>query len=294
MDIGKRFAVLILFFEKARQTIACVKSFLPSGVPIYILNNGSSERNSRAVERFCAPLKQVTIFTSGVNLGVSGGRNFLIEKTGEELLFFVDNDIVIKTDNWVDTALAAIAEHPDAEVFIPRIFNVWEKRCMPYFSMEIIDNKMVFRFMEPSECAPGMRVNCFPGGASIVRRGLFERLGLYDSGMFVGFEDYEMAIRGIRTQPVAAVTLQSVTLHHDHAAGRFVRRDRKAAAVRYAMAAHEDSVRRIQVLHGVEFSNSRAWRKWVLEQQRVMSPGIHLLEKLAAGVKKIKARMCPR
>jgi cellulose synthase/poly-beta-1,6-N-acetylglucosamine synthase-like glycosyltransferase len=83
---------------------------------------------------------------------------------------------------------------------------------MPCFSREIIDNKMIFCFKQPSESASGMRVNCFPGGASVVRREVFDGLGLCVSGIFVGFEDYEMAIRVIRARSVAAITFQDIIL----------------------------------------------------------------------------------
>jgi len=286
----KNFAVLILFFEKARQTVECVKSFLPSGVRICILNNGSSERNSRTVERFCAPLDQVTLFRSDVNLGVSGGRNFLIEKTDEEFLFFADNDIVIKTNNWVDIALAAISAHPDAEAFAPRMFNVWENRFLPYFSIDIVDNRMVYRYMDASDCGPGTRLNCILGGASIVKRALFERLGLYDSAMFVGFEDYELALRGIRTQPIVCIPLKEVILHHDHAPLPGNASDRAAVALRYRVSLHEESIRQIRARHGVEFFNDTGWRKWVAQQQRLLSRGNPLTAAWAAFLSKVKSR----
>ncbi|MBM4309642.1 MAG: glycosyltransferase [Deltaproteobacteria bacterium] len=289
VNMQKRFAVLILFFEKARQTVECVKSFLPSGVRIYILNNGSSERNSRAVEQFCKPFEQVTIFRSDVNLGVSRGRNFLIEKTDEEFLFFVDNDIVIKTANWVDSALAAISAHPDAEAFAPRMFNVWENRFLPCFSIDIVDNRMVYRYIKESDCGPGTRLNCILGGASIVKRTLFERLGLYDSAMFVGFEDYELALRGIRTQPIVCMPLQDIILHHDHAPARGNACDRDAVAVRYRVSLHEESIRQIRARHGVEFFNDTSWRKWVAQQQRVLVPAHPLAAVWSRCIKKIRS-----
>jgi len=290
VKIDKNIVVLILFFEKAYQTIACVKSFIPSGVKIYILNNGSSERNANIVNRFCAPYDQVTIFKSDKNLGVSGGRNFLIRKTDEEFLFFVDNDIVIKTNNWLEIAGAGIDKNYDAEAYTPKIFNVWENRFLPFFSIDIIDNKMVYHYMDEAECVADTRLNCFPGGASIVRRKLFERLGLYDSDMFVGFEDYEFAIRGIRTEPIFCVPLKSVTLFHDHAVALNNKFDKNAVAVRYRVSSHEDSIKKILARHGVEFFNDKGWRKWVAEQQRVFSKRNFLKTKLSGFLKMVKSR----
>jgi len=292
VELNKRLAVVILFFEKAQQTIDCVKSFLPSGVNIYILNNGSSKRNSNSVERFCEQYARVTVLRSDKNLGVSAGRNYLIHNTEEEFLFFVDNDIVVKTDNWLEIIEDAIGRKPDAEVFSPRMFNVWEDRFLPYFSLDIIDNKMVYRYMAESECGPDTRVNCFLGGAAIVRRKLFERLGVYDEGMFVGFEDYELALRGIRTEPVFCAPVQGIVLFHDHVPVSRNTFDTDAVSARYDVSSHEDSIKRIRVKHGVEFFNDKGWRKWLEVQQRTVSPGKLFVTKLVAFAKKLKARIC--
>lgn len=42
-------AVAILFFERAAQTLECIESFLPAGVPIYVLNSGSSPCQTRTL-----------------------------------------------------------------------------------------------------------------------------------------------------------------------------------------------------------------------------------------------------
>jgi GT2 family glycosyltransferase len=291
VELNKRIAVLVLFFEKAQQTIDCVKSFLPAGVRIYILNNGSSKRNSKIVQKFCATYEQVTVFRSDKNLGVSAGRNFLIKETREEILFFVDNDICVQTENWLEIAGKAFDENPDAEVFTPRVFNVWENNFSKYFFMNIVDNKMVFTFMDEAQCGSETRLNCFLGGASLVRRKLFERLGLYDEHMFVGFEDYEFAIRGIRKEPIVCVPLKGITLLHDHAIAKNNFFDKRAVSIRYKVSLHEDSIKRIRDRHGVECFNDNAWRKWVAGQQRMVSPANPLAAWLAGSVKKIKSRI---
>ena len=89
-------AVCILFYEKLDQTIECIQRFLPSGVNIYILNNGSSPVSRNSLGTFCNGYKQIKIFDSNANLGVAVGRNFLITHTTEEWLLFVDNDIIIR------------------------------------------------------------------------------------------------------------------------------------------------------------------------------------------------------
>ena len=76
-------------------------------------------------------------------------------------------------------------------------------------------------------------MNFFPGGAACVRRTLFERLGPYDESMFVGLEDYELAIRAMRgDRPIRARGVPEVGLRHDRRRAE-TDADVRAAQTRY-------------------------------------------------------------
>jgi radical SAM protein with 4Fe4S-binding SPASM domain len=258
-------AVCILFYEKPEQTIECLESFLPSGVPIYVLNNGSSPAARKVLGDFCAGHQHVVIVDSEENLGVAVGRNRLISESREEWLFFVDNDITVKTQDW----LARIARHMDrdsaAEVFIPELFNVHERRYVVPLTISIVQNKV--RFSEVTEGT----TNAFPGGAALISRHLFERLGLYDAQLFVGLEDFELAIRGIREgHPVKAKVARDIELVHDH---RSITsdKDRSAVSARYDVNSIERSSRRIKEKHNVELKHGWSVRLWAITEDRRMT-----------------------
>ena len=64
---------------------------------------------------------------------------------------------------------------------------------------------------------PYNSTNTFPGGASFINRKLFDRVGLYDNKMFVGFEDFEICIRSIRLGiPIKAYLVHIIELIHHH------------------------------------------------------------------------------
>jgi len=254
-------AVCILFYEKLDQTIECIQSFLPSGVNIYILNNDSSSSARQALERFCDNYKQIKIFDSDVNLGVGVGRNYLATHTTEEWLLFVDSDITIKTPDWLQKFAQHVLRYPDIEVFIPRLFNIHENRYVSYCSFRIRGWKI-----------HGVEIindltNTFPGGASFINRRLFDRLGLYDDKMFVGFEDYELCIRGIRLgNPVKARLIHDIELVHDHRQAK-KSEDKKAVLTRYDVRLHEASSNRITEKHNILFGSD--WKNWVINQVEI-------------------------
>jgi len=248
-------AVCILFFERVEQTIECIKSFLLSNANIYILNNGSSNKSREALGKFCKKYKQIKIFDSDINLGVGVGRNYLVNHTVEEWLLFIDNDIRVKTRDWLKRFNNQLSLHEDVEVFIPRLYNKRARRYTSSTSIKIEGNKAILDTGIPAGIS-----NCFPGGASFVNRKLFNRLGPYDNEMFIGLEDYELSIRGILLKkPVKARTIENIRFVHDH---RLVKKkeDRDAVSFRYDVDHVRNSLNRIMKKHKILLEGN--WIFW--------------------------------
>jgi GT2 family glycosyltransferase len=115
------------------------------------------------------------------------------------------------------------------------------------------------------EAARGVTTNCFPAGACIVKRTLFARLGLFDEPMFIGFEEWELAVRGLLHPPAVRVrTMDDIELDHEHRAARTTG-ERAAARVRYSARRIAHSHRRLTRKHGITFPTE--WPRWVARQR---------------------------
>ena len=77
----KDLQVCILFHNKVEQTIEAIKSINDSHVSILVLNNNSSKRQLQTLKEYSLNKPEIKIYNSDSNLGVSRGRNFLIEKS---------------------------------------------------------------------------------------------------------------------------------------------------------------------------------------------------------------------
>lgn len=251
-------AICILFYEKCEQTIECVSSFLSAGSPIYVLNNGSSANASQRFALWCRDHPQVKLIESPENLGVSGGRNRLIREADKQWIFFVDNDIVINTSDWLERFSCQMNNKYD--VFIPRLFNRHENQYVEQRQIEVADKKAFLT------AEGGRETNSFPGGASLVNRELFDRLGNYDEEIFVGGEDFELALRGILSgKPIRALSVQDIELIHDHRQ-MTAAEDIEAVLCRYDKERIQNSYKRIEEKHGVFFDDG--WEGWVERQVR--------------------------
>lgn len=273
-------AVCVLFYERPEQTIECALSILPSGAQLYILNNGSSAAARSLLAEACAPYPNVHIFDSLVNRGVGPGRNYLIASTKEAWLLFLDNDIVMHTPDWKDRILLHIHEFPDVEVFIPKLYNQHDNALVRYNQLRLCDRKALFTQADSAE------TNIFPGGASFVSRRLFDRLGLYDTNILVGAEDFELCLRALLSHnPVRARLIDDILLLHHHRPPTR-KSDTRSVRARYDVRTIARSYAHIRQKHGIALDDG--WQPWVRRQSRAM-----LSERsLSTRAKRSFSRLC--
>lgn len=257
-------AILVLFFNKVDQTIRCIESFLPSGQTIYVLNNGSDHLQLLKLQSCFAKSEQVRIFDAGKNLGVSGGRNYLIQHTSAPWIFLVDNDITVKPANWLQLFTAHVQQFPKRTIVVPKLYNVHEQAYGQQLRIALQNGQVQVEtgLFETS--------NCFPGGASLVHRSVFATYGLFDEGMFVGFEDYEFALRAMLNDkdPLQVHAIETIELIHDHQFQK-TSTDKAAVKLRYNEERLQASYNRLTEKFGVHFDHD--WQWWTRNQVQVMT-----------------------
>jgi glycosyltransferase involved in cell wall biosynthesis/GT2 family glycosyltransferase/tetratricopeptide (TPR) repeat protein len=259
-------AIAVLFFDRVEQTIECIESVVTAGVPVWILNNGSNPAGRAELGRFCEPYKHVSIIDSSQNLGVARGRNRLIERIREDWILFLDNDIVVETSDWLNIIEDLISRNADIDAFLPLLVTDGRPGRTP--SRFSIEGDLVRRRL-----VHGTRqlTNVFSGGAAFVSRSVFERLSGYDEEMFVGLEDFEFAVRAIRSgMPLRVISLPEVRLIHEHRSARSTV-DADAARVRYDGDRIAASAQTILLRHGVRLEGDSL--RWSAEMLRSILEG---------------------
>jgi GT2 family glycosyltransferase len=256
-------AIAILFYNKLSQTIDCVNSFLLSCMPVYVLNNGSDSRQWASLKQQFDRNGTVFFLDAGRNLGVAGGRNFLVQHTTEPWLLFADNDIMInQADSWLSTFRSFLKNNPEARIVSPRLFNVHENAFALQLRLSIKNNRVAI------ETGNYLQTNCFSGGASFVHRSIFESYGFYDENLFVGFEDYEYALRAAKSRQgeLQVYACNEIELIHDHQI-QHGRRNKEAVRKRYDEVRLKLSYQHLVDKHNILFEHDWEWwcRKQVLE-----------------------------
>ena len=279
-----KLAVAIIFFEKKSQTIECIKSVANAPIKIYVLNNNSSSDSFHSLKTATSHFKNVIFIDSKENLGPARGRNFLISQIEEHWIFFLDNDIVVKTTDWFDKIWTHLKSQSNYEVFIPILFNVHENNIVNFHKYKLANNAVLGDIVTQSE------TNCFPGGASIVNKSLFARLGLYNSEISV-LEDFEYSIRGVmKNEPIRAKLIDDIVLHHNHKYSK-LNKDKAAVKIRYASEQYQCAENLIKEKYKIEYHSG--WQQWVNEQMQIMvysSPYHKIKTKIIIQFRKLKKK----
>lgn len=256
-------AVCILFFEKLDQTLDCVHSFQREELNLYILNNGSSDASFEKLKKELISYNNISFFDSNKNLGCPGGRSFLIDNTNEEWLVFPDNDITVQPQIWYNVFTDAVAQSPETEVFVPKLFNVHEDCFASFNKLNLHGNLIV-----EQKSKEGENMNWFPGGASFIKRSLFRELGNYDSNLFC-FEDYEFGVRMLlRNRKFKMTFLNDIIFRHDH---KYMHSsiDKNAVKERYNAERIRSSLNYLKDKFDVEFDHE--WQHWTTSQVALMT-----------------------
>lgn len=258
-------AVLVLFFNKLDQTKDCIRSFIPSGQMIYVLNNGSSEDHWKDLQQTFAAQGNVKYYNAGKNLGATGGRNYLIQQTSEPWIFLVDNDVTIKQQTeWVSLFHLFLQKQPNAKLISCNVYNIHENAYTKQLRIVKEGRKVHI------EAGIFEVTNTFSACGTIVHRSIFDIYGLFDENMFVGMEEYEYTLRAMHSTAgeIKVYQYNAIDIIHDH---RFQKTtaDRDATRIRYNMEMLKAGYSHMVLKYDIEMDHDFEW--WSNKQVTIMT-----------------------
>jgi hypothetical protein len=259
------FDVGVLFYNRAYQTLDCILSFLNDHAQptIVVLDQGSAAEQRELLTEALVHHPNIRFITLDKNIGVGPGRNRISRECSSDWILFVDNDTVLNTPGGVGTISSAIERAEDVDGYSPRILNVHENRFMDRLKIIERDRRLRLEVVGPDV----QITNMFSGCAALMRRSfLIEEL--YDERYFVGFEDFELALRAFtRRKPMRLRSLDDVTFAHRHMP---VVGDSDVVATRnrYSSQHLARSFEVIKTQYGEDLF--RGWEQWTAKQQDEM------------------------
>ncbi len=200
MSSGPRLCTVVVNWNRASDTVECVRSLRNGGVEdnrVIVIDNGS---NDDSATRIVAECPEVELHRMDANLGYAKGANAgmkLARERHPDFVLFLNNDAVIG-DQCLVRLIEALQRHPECGLAGPKILyydndNVWfaggsYNRLLGYSKHPGMD--------EPDD-GDGIEgpVDFITGCALMVHGDLIERIGTFDEDFNMYAEDTEYCFR---------------------------------------------------------------------------------------------------
>jgi GT2 family glycosyltransferase/glycosyltransferase involved in cell wall biosynthesis len=215
-----RVAAIVLNFRTPDDTLLAVKSLLASRRPIddiIVVDNDSTE-NARI--RLSSVQSRITYVLSGRNLGFSGGMNVGIRQAlarGADRVLLVNSDVIAPPDcverleRCMDTQRAGIT----GPVVLARSEPGWVASLGMSYAPRTgrMRHRGVGAQMRDGGRMESGPVDAVSGCLMLIRREVFEAIGLLDEDFFFSFEELDFCLRARRAGFTTVLDGSAVAYH---------------------------------------------------------------------------------
>lgn len=195
---NKLVSVVIVTKDRKKDLLECVNSYLKSSyknLEIIIVDNGSKPP---VFTWFSKKYPMVKIFTNEINLGAAEGRNKGFSQSLGDYILFTDDDAIADKD-MVRLLLEAFKKNKNAGIIQPLVYDKHRKNLLQGagHDIDLLTGRIRAWGVKEEDWGQyeGLREVPMCGCVWMVKREVFEKIGLYDSDYFIPYEDSDFSIR---------------------------------------------------------------------------------------------------
>ena len=194
----KKVFVIILNFKVKELALRCIESVKKStykNTEIILVDNDSDDGIEEDVKKF-----DIDFIQTGKNMGYSGGNNAGIKKalkSGADYIFILNPDTTIESD-CIENIINGIEDNK-ADIAGPKIYFDGSKKI--WYAGGIFDKENVIGShrgvdeMDRGKYDIPEETDFVTGAAMMVKRELFDKIGLLDERYFLYYEDADFCER---------------------------------------------------------------------------------------------------
>lgn len=191
-------SIIIVNWNTADITLKCIKTIkkylLNFDYEIIVVDNASTDDTIKKLKKE----NGVIIVENKTNLGFSGGNNIGAKITKGDYLLFLNSDMEL-IDGQIIDMYKYLSEDPSVGIIAPKFLNVdlspqgsvWLPQTLSNAFKEFWLGQKTYSKYVPRGDKP-VEVFSVSGGAIMIKRSLFEKVGGWDKRYFMYFEDLEL------------------------------------------------------------------------------------------------------
>jgi len=185
--------IVIVHYTGREDTLECLASVFASADAtdsrVYLVDQGVGDRTPDAVRDH---FPSVNVIENGTNLGYAGGANVGIRAAlteGAEHVLLLNNDVTLAPE-MLDWLLNASKSAPDVGILGP-VLLVADGTDRVWAAGGRIDWRGQASRLEQEQSEPDYLIGC----GMLVRRDVFERIGMFDERFFLYYEEADLCAR---------------------------------------------------------------------------------------------------
>jgi len=132
-------SIVVLSFNKVAYTQQCLTSLTRSTyrpIEVIVVDQGSTDGSREMFERIRPELAQAGVEMRTIlneeNVGAPGGRNQGMDVAQGEFIAFLDNDIAVKDEDWLEKLTTCLRENPRIGVVSPKLVFPGKDRLIEF------------------------------------------------------------------------------------------------------------------------------------------------------------------
>lgn len=220
---AKSVAIIIVNWNGLKDTMKCLDSLLTLTYPyveIIVVDNGSRTNEAEMLKEYYGN-KIHTIRNSennGYSAGINSGIKYLFtELRGSDYLLIANNDITFKS-NFLDGIIRYMESNSEAGVVAGKILILGTKNVIysvgQKWSLKTgVVRNIGFGKVDRGEHSKICEIDFVSGAAFVIRRSVLEKVGLFDEGYFLYFEEPDYCLRAKRAGYRSFLIPCSVAFH---------------------------------------------------------------------------------
>jgi len=194
-------AIMIINYNGLKWLPTCLTSVARTDYPrldVYMVDNGSSDGSIEYVKKNFPWIK---VIQHPRNLGFAEGYNRAIQKTEADYLVLLNNDVEVLDPGWVKFLVDAVTEDPKNAAVACKMVSMEDNSHLDSVGGMGIPFWRGFVDIGRTEHDrrqydhEGFEPFAFCGGAALIKRDIFVRLGGFDGKFFLYVEDADFSWR---------------------------------------------------------------------------------------------------
>jgi GT2 family glycosyltransferase len=201
-------SIILISYNTAKITADCIKSIYSSkdiqniSLEVIVLDNNSSDNSVHTIKALQKKYSTLKLIANKDNSGFSKGNNIAAKQAKGEYILFLNSDVLV-LDDAIYSLLQFLKKNENKFHFVGgKLLNKDKSpqpSCGPFYTIPVIFGALFLKgdYWGLTRYSPDQiqKVDWVSGACILTKKGYFEKVGMFDEGIFMYMEEIDLLYR---------------------------------------------------------------------------------------------------